>query len=267
MIRFVSVLVIIGWSYASAQAGEGEPPCVFQGEEVCNILPPSGPPCPAGYFPCCYPCGNGVICETCLPVGADCPTTPQLCPAIEPGGVQCPGVPPNWTCGCLTTLPACWICTTLQSSCQLPLTPKVGSVLTFGMHTIDSCSMDGHAWTICQGANLVQVLDPMDPPNAGAKLRVRAIASGSVTVRAYVPGPGCNGQPYQIAKTVQIAASCIADITGDNTVNVDDLLEVINKWGNPGCGGASCCPSDLDLDGDVDVDDMNTVINNWGPCP
>ena len=49
-----------------------------------------------------------------------------------------------------------------------------------------------------------------------------------------------------------------ADVTGDNAVDVDDLLEVLNTWGM--CAG---CPADLDDDGGVDVDDLLAVLNNW----
>jgi hypothetical protein len=61
---------------------------------------------------------------------------------------------------------------------------------------------------------------------------------------------------------------CLADVTGDETVNVDDLLAVINGWGE--CDGPPVnCAADiapLPVDGIVNVDDLLTVINGWGPC-
>ena len=42
---------------------------------------------------------------------------------------------------------------------------------------------------------------------------------------------------------------CTGDITGDNTVNVSDVLFVIENWGSP-----------------YDVSDMLQVIGGWGPC-
>lgn len=51
------------------------------------------------------------------------------------------------------------------------------------------------------------------------------------------------------------------DVTGDGTVNVDDLLAVINAWGP--CPGPPTCPADLNDDGSVDVSDLLLVINNW----
>jgi len=53
---------------------------------------------------------------------------------------------------------------------------------------------------------------------------------------------------------------CIADITGDNMVDVKDLLAIIGYWGSDGPLG------DINEDGIVDVIDMLIVIGNWGPC-
>jgi len=50
------------------------------------------------------------------------------------------------------------------------------------------------------------------------------------------------------------------DINGDAFVNVDDLLMVINSWGE--CA-TSDCPADANHNGFVDVDDLLEVINHW----
>jgi hypothetical protein len=64
-------------------------------------------------------------------------------------------------------------------------------------------------------------------------------------------------------------STCTGDIApplgGNGSVNVDDLLAVINAWG--ACSGA--CLSDIappSGDGQVNVDDLLAIINNWGPC-
>jgi hypothetical protein len=54
-----------------------------------------------------------------------------------------------------------------------------------------------------------------------------------------------------------------ADITQDGSVNIDDLLAVINSWGV--CPPPpEACAADLDGNGIVNIDDLLTVINNWG---
>ena len=52
-----------------------------------------------------------------------------------------------------------------------------------------------------------------------------------------------------------------ADITGDGTVNVEDLLLVISEWQ---CTGT--CQADINGDGTVDVGDLLLVIASWGNC-
>ena len=56
--------------------------------------------------------------------------------------------------------------------------------------------------------------------------------------------------------------ACPPDITGNSVVDVDDLLEVINHWGD--CPAP--CPADVTGDSVVDVDDLLEVINSWGEC-
>ncbi len=54
---------------------------------------------------------------------------------------------------------------------------------------------------------------------------------------------------------------CPADVNGDGTVGVSDILEMINDW-----GPCSNCASDVNGDGVVDVSDMLEVVGAWGPC-
>ena len=71
--------------------------------------------------------------------------------------------------------------------------------------------------------------------------------------------------------------TCLPDIaplpTGNGLVNVDDLLAVINTWGN--CADPNQCPADIAPAGPVggpigndivNVDDLLAVINGWGTC-
>ncbi|MCZ6836870.1 MAG: hypothetical protein O7G85_13925 [Planctomycetota bacterium] len=46
----------------------------------------------------------------------------------------------------------------------------------------------------------------------------------------------------------------------DGVVNVDDLLNLLAKWG--ACGSPR--PEDTDLDGDVDVEDLLSLLSGWG---
>jgi hypothetical protein len=78
---------------------------------------------------------------------------------------------------------------------------------------------------------------------------------------------------------IDLAETCPPDVSppcgGDDTVNVNDLLAVINGWGPCACFApppcrCSCpqfCQADITRDSTVSVDDLLAVINGWGPCP
>jgi subtilisin family serine protease len=53
---------------------------------------------------------------------------------------------------------------------------------------------------------------------------------------------------------------CDGDVNGDGVVGVNDLLEVIDQWGNAGGSG------DVNGDGTVGINDLLAVIDAWGPC-
>jgi len=54
---------------------------------------------------------------------------------------------------------------------------------------------------------------------------------------------------------------CAADLDGNGSVGVDDLLAVIADW------GCSDCSADIDGDGSVGVNDLLAIISGWGICP
>jgi hypothetical protein len=66
------------------------------------------------------------------------------------------------------------------------------------------------------------------------------------------------------------APSCLANISpyGDLFVDVDDLLLVINSWGDcESCNADVSPPGPPPGDGVVDCDDLMAIINAWGYCP
>jgi subtilisin family serine protease len=63
-------------------------------------------------------------------------------------------------------------------------------------------------------------------------------------------------------EAVDTGGTCSADIDGDGTVGVSDLLSVVDQWGE--CSG---CSSDIDGDGVVGVGDLLSVVDMWGDCP
>ncbi|MCI0366602.1 MAG: FG-GAP-like repeat-containing protein [Phycisphaerales bacterium] len=60
----------------------------------------------------------------------------------------------------------------------------------------------------------------------------------------------------------QASSPIVGDVTGDGSVNVNDLLAVINVWG-PCPAPPASCPADLNNDGIVNIEDLLLVISNW----
>jgi hypothetical protein len=84
----------------------------------------------------------------------------------------------------------------------------------------------------------------------------------------FVVGVGSNGTNAADTTGVftTINKGCLADATGSGTVDVDDLLLIINSWGE--CEPKGPCPDLAPPGGNavIDVDDLLVVINGWGPC-
>jgi hypothetical protein len=61
---------------------------------------------------------------------------------------------------------------------------------------------------------------------------------------------------------VELEPICPGDLTGDGSVTVQDLVELIVAWG--AC--PESCPADLDGDEQVGVTDLVALILAWGDC-
>lgn len=76
-----------------------------------------------------------------------------------------------------------------------------------------------------------------------------------------------DGDPEAWIARYSIDTGCFGDVTNSNSVDIDDLLGVINSWG--ACVQACCLPDITGIsgpDGNVDIDDLLGVINSWGAC-
>lgn len=70
-------------------------------------------------------------------------------------------------------------------------------------------------------------------------------------------------QPY-VFVVESSAAVCIADVSGDQVVNVLDLLQILTSWGPV---TSSTQTADITGDGIVNVVDLLALLTNWGSCP
>ena len=71
-------------------------------------------------------------------------------------------------------------------------------------------------------------------------------------------GAGGHGSANKLSSS---ACLCPADLNGDGTVGILDLLSLLAAWGtNPGG------PPDFDGDGVVGILDLLALLANWGRC-
>ena len=59
---------------------------------------------------------------------------------------------------------------------------------------------------------------------------------------------------------------CLADLTGDDQVNVEDIFAVLGLWGECPDPCPPYCAGDLTEDCTVNIDDIFTILGEWGEC-
>jgi hypothetical protein len=187
--------------------------------------------------------------------------------------------------------------TTLIGTAALPAngTAAVTELVSFGDGTSTLFTVDLNDTIIAGGFGTFATGVSIDPPNAlnpnngwritnGPDANVDAFwrhdpnddseaflwfggapANPPGTFYIIVEGAAAAGDPCQ--EPLPFCNGDVAPIGGDGLVNVDDLLAVINTWGQTGPprpqGDAAPLPNGNCL---VNVDDLLAVINQWGAC-
>jgi hypothetical protein len=97
--------------------------------------------------------------------------------------------------------------------------------------------------------------------NSTATTGICCVGSNCVTATPAACASVYHGTFLGCAVCQDCIGPCYADISGNDVVNIEDLLTVIEEWGVDGG------PADVNHDGIVDVADVLAVIAAWGPCP
>jgi hypothetical protein len=124
--------------------------------------------------------------------------------------------------------------------------------------TLNDCTISGNSG-VAAGAIVYGQINSTAFTLTGTTVCGNVLGSNDLVGSDQILGDYTDGGGNTIAETCP--ADCLADINGDGTVNVSDLLALIGAWGP--CDG---CPEDLDNSGVVNVSDLLTVIGAWGAC-
>jgi hypothetical protein len=73
-------------------------------------------------------------------------------------------------------------------------------------------------------------------------------------------GVNSSARPSVTTRRAIVENPCPADLDGDGSVGIHDLLIVIDLW------GTDDADADLDGNGQVGITDILVVIDNWGGC-
>jgi hypothetical protein len=125
------------------------------------------------------------------------------------------------------------------------------------VHSVANPTTDG-ANTAWENASFV-IGDFVEPT---AQVRVRFTASDAGTPSIIEAGIDNFRVEEIVCEPGTICEADIAPQGGNGSVDVDDLLAVINSWGK-----CADCAADINGNQVVDVDDLLAVINAWGGCP
>ncbi|MDG2478200.1 MAG: plastocyanin/azurin family copper-binding protein [Phycisphaerales bacterium] len=119
----------------------------------------------------------------------------------------------------------------------------------------------GYPHTVTSGTDCVADGLFDSPLNSGSPTFTWNVPSDADGDIPYFCQPHCSSGMTGVITVEELPNPCPADVDGDGTVNVNDVLAVIGDWGP--CSG---CDTDTNDDSVVNVNDILAVIAAWGPC-
>lgn len=85
--------------------------------------------------------------------------------------------------------------------------------------------------------------------------------TGSVEIRATALGKAGS---TTVTVTTDVK-TCPWDVDGSGTVDIGDLLQIVDHFGETGTSG--WIPEDVKADGEIDIGDLLETVDHFGPCP
>ncbi len=122
----------------------------------------------------------------------------------------------------------------------------------FGVNHIWSFQYNGS--TI---SNFVERTSELSPSSEGFIVNQVSSFGEDAEGEVYIVDRG-SGADGQVFKIVPETPAPVADFNCDGVVNIEDLIELLSRWGK--CAG---CPQDLDGDGSVSITDLIQLLAQW----
>jgi len=118
---------------------------------------------------------------------------------------------------------------------------------------------------VCAGAMTAIVCNDNDSTCVSnmksASVSFQAVCSSQYLVRIVGVGTGSvGGGTLSVTSSMSACPACLADISGDGTVDGTDLTTLLSGWGTAG-------PSDITGNGITDGADLTSLLSAWGACP
>ncbi len=101
---------------------------------------------------------------------------------------------------------------------------------------------------------------PLFPPHSIVDLQIDAI-NGGIEGYGYFVDSFIN---FDVIPAPPCVPSCPADLDGNGSVGILDLLALLAAWGD--CPAKGECWADLNGDATVGILDLLELLANWGPC-
>lgn len=144
----------------------------------------------------------------------------------------------------------------------------------FGLHILNPITAVGEEINLAAGINAFVGQTPSSADADLATLTFQILTPcgmGAVDFRSNKPPTRLTdqlGQPILpiVLQDLDTTNTCPGDVASDGSLNVADLLLVINQWG-PCPPTPVCCAGNTNGDAFVNVQDLLLIITGWGACP
>ncbi len=125
--------------------------------------------------------------------------------------------------------------------------------------------MDDNWSTTGGSSNTVDTTENVFVQNPSPGQWIVEVIASEINEDSHVETPEIDAD-YALVVTGVVLDVCLADLTGDDQVNIDDIFAALGLWGDCPDPCPPYCAGDLTEDCTVNIDDIFAILGMWGPC-